>query len=70
MWTFVFRVVQKVPKPLKAVDTIGNCQILAFRVGVSQHRHNKKLSSMVIELARKNERKITLVTRSCVRLDG
>ena len=24
---------------LKAVDTIGNCQILAFTVGVSQHMH-------------------------------
>ena len=24
---------------LKAVDTIGNCQILAFTVGVSQHKH-------------------------------
>ena len=25
--------------PLKAVDTIGNCQRLAFTVGVSQHMH-------------------------------
>ena len=24
---------------LKAVDTIGNCQRLAFTVGVSQHMH-------------------------------
>ena len=24
---------------LKAVDTIGNCQRLAFKVGVSQHMH-------------------------------
>ena len=26
-------------QPLKAVDTIGNCQRLAFTVGVSQHMH-------------------------------
>ena len=25
--------------PLKAVDNIGNCQRLAFTVGVSQHMH-------------------------------
>ena len=25
--------------PLKAVDTIGNCQGLVFTVGVSQHMH-------------------------------
>ena len=24
---------------VKAVDTIGNCQRLAFTVGVSQHKH-------------------------------
>ena len=27
------------PSSLKAVDTIGNCQRLAFTVGVSQHMH-------------------------------
>ena len=27
---------------LKAVDTIGNCQRLAFTVGVSQHVHKTK----------------------------
>ena len=25
--------------PLKAVDTVGNCQRLAFTVGASQHMH-------------------------------
>ena len=30
--------------PLKAVDTIGNCQRLAFTVGVSQHMH--KISNL------------------------
>ena len=60
---------------LKAVDTIGNCQRLAFTVGVSQHMH-KITNLWKFELNRSsnlldnNERKITLVTRNCVRLDG
>ena len=60
---------------LKTVDTIGNCQRLAFTVGVSQHMH-KITNLWKFELNRSsklrdnNERKITLVTRSCVRLDG
>ena len=32
-------VYRKCPMALKAVDTIGNCQSLAFTVGVSQHMH-------------------------------
>ena len=60
---------------LKAVDTIGNCQRLAFTVGISQHMH-KIANLWKFELNRSsnlrdnNERKNTLVTRSCVRLDG
>ena len=30
---------EKTCSPLKAVDTIGSCQRLAFTVGVSQHMH-------------------------------
>ena len=60
---------------LKAVDTIGNCQRLAFTVGVSQHMH-KITTLWKFELNRSsnlwdnNERKNTLVTWSCVRLNG
>ena len=62
-------------KELKAVDTIGNCQRLAFTVGVSQHMHKitnlwKFYLNRSSKLRDNNERKITLVTRSCVRLDG
>ena len=59
----------------KAVDTIGNCQRLAFTVGVSQHMHKIK-NLWKFELNRSsnlrdnNERKNTLVTQTCVRLDG
>ena len=64
---------------LKAVDTIGNWQRLAFTVGVSQHICIKQqtcenLSSIghqtcqSCEIIMKEEN--TLVTRSCVRLDG
>ena len=59
---------------LKTVDTIGNCHRLAFKVGVSQHMH--KITNLCkFELNRssklrdKNERKNTLVTRSCVLSD-
>ena len=60
---------------LKTVDTIGNCQRLAFTVGVSQHMH-KTTNLWKFEVDRSsnlrdnNERKNTLVTRSFVRLDG
>ena len=60
---------------LKAVDTIGNCQRLAFKVGVSQHVYKIK-NLWKFELNRSSnlrdnsERKNTLVTRSCVCLDG
>ena len=33
----------KICVPLKTMDTIGNCQRLAFTVGVSQHMHKKTL---------------------------
>ena len=52
---------------LKAVDTIGNCQRLAFTVGVSQHMH-KITHLWKFELNRSsnlrdnNEEKNTLVT--------
>ena len=57
------------------MDTIGNCQRLAFTVGVSQHMHiitnlRKFELNRSLKLRDNNERKITLVTRSCVRLDG
>ena len=60
---------------LKAVDTIGNCQRLAFTVGVSQHKHKiTNLSKFELNrssnLRENNERKNTLVTRSCVHLDS
>ena len=60
---------------LKAVYTIGNCQRLAFTVGVSQHRH-KITNLWKFELNRSsnlrdnNDRKNALVTWSCVHLDG
>ena len=61
--------------PLKTLDTIGNCQRLAFTVGVSQHMH--KLTNLrkfeldwSSELRDNNERKNTLVTRSCVLSDA
>ena len=59
---------------LKTLDTIGNCQRIFFTVGVSQHMH--KITNMwKFELNRSsnlrdnNERKNTLVTRSCVLSD-
>ena len=60
---------------LKAVDTIGSCQRLAFTVGVSQHmlkitnlwKFERNRSS---NLRDNNERTNTLVTLSCVRLDS
>ena len=63
---------------LKAVDTrpIGNCQRLAFTVGVSQHMHEitnlwKFELNRSSNLRENNERKNTFVTRSCcVHLDG
>ena len=59
----------------KAGDTIVNCQRLAFTVGVSQHMH-KITNLWTFELNRIRaceiimKEKNTLVTRSCVRLDG
>ena len=60
---------------LKAEDTIGNCQRLAFTVGVSQHMHKiTNLSKLELNrsmnLRDNKERNNTIVTRSCVRLDG
>ena len=60
---------------LKAVDTIGNCQRLAFTVGVSQHMHKitnlwKFKLNWLSKLQEINERKNTLVTQSCVLLDA
>ena len=60
---------------LKTMDTIGNCQRPVFTVGVPQHMHNitnlyKFELNRSSNLRDNNERKITLVTRSCVRLDG
>ena len=37
--TIILSNYQRCPVPLKAVDTIGNCQRLAFTLGVSQHMH-------------------------------
>ena len=60
---------------LKAVDTIGNCQRLAFTVGVSQHMHkisnlwkfeHNLSSSCEITMKEKN----ILVTWSCVLSDA
>ena len=58
--------------PLKAVDTIGNCQRLVFTVGVSQHMH-KITNLWKFELNRSsnlrdnNERKKCLChTKLCV----
>ena len=56
---------------LNTLDTIGNCQRLAFTVSVSQHMH-KITNLWKFELNRSSklrdnyERKNTLVTRSCV----
>ena len=62
---------------LKTLDTIGNCQRPVFSLGVhvSQHMHKKtnlwkfefNWSSMLWD---NNERKNTLVTRSCVLSDA
>ena len=60
---------------LKAMDTIGNCQKLAFTVGISQHMQkitnlwNFELNRST-KLRDNNERRKNLVTRSWVRLDG
>ena len=60
---------------IKTVDTIGNCQRLAFNVGVSQHMH-KITNLWKFELKRSSklrdnyERKNTLGTRSCVLSDS
>ena len=50
------------PLPLKAVDTFGNCQRLAFTVGVSQHMHTitnlwKFKLNRSLKLRDNNERK-------------
>ena len=60
---------------LKAVDTIGNCQRPVFSPGVSQHMHNitylrKFELSRSSKLQDNNERKNTLVTRSCMLSDA
>ena len=60
---------------LKTLDTIGNCQRPVFSLGVSQHMH-KVTNVWKLELnwssklrdKDNNERKNTLVIRSCVRL--
>ena len=57
------------------VITLVNCQSLAFKVGVSQHMHKirnlwKFELNWSSNLRDNNERKNTIVTRSCVRLDG
>ena len=58
--------------PLKAVDTVGNCQRLTFTVGVSHHYMQQiceNLSSIghrTCEILTKG--KNTPVTRSCVHL--
>ena len=61
--------------PLKTVDTIGNCQRPVFSLGVSQHMHKitylgKCELNWSSKLRDSNERKNTLVTQSCVLLDG
>ena len=43
---------QKERFSLKAVDTIGNCQRLAFTVGVSQHMHKITSFSKAMTLQR------------------
>ena len=57
---------------LKTLDTIGNCQRPVFSLGVSQHMH--EITKFELNWSSKfrdnNERKNTLVTRSCVHLDG
>ena len=53
---------------LKAVNTIGYCQRIAFTVGVSQQMHKITNLYRTCEIIMKEEN--TLVTRSCVRLDG
>ena len=62
--------------PVKTLDTIGNCQRPVFSLGVSQHMH-KITNLWKFELNRSSElrdkierKKDTLVTRSCVHLDG
>ena len=65
--------IKSVPVPLKAVDTIGNCQRLAFTVCVPQYMH-KITNLWKFELNRSSKlrnnsaRKFTLVSQSCVRL--
>ena len=60
---------------LKTVDIIGNCQRPVFSLGVSQYIH-KITNLWKFELNRSsklqdnNERKNTLVTRSCVLSDA
>ena len=75
MWEYWSLVFQRCPVPLKSVETIGNCQRLAFTVGVSQHMHKipnlwKFELNRSSKLRDKSERKITLVTRSCVVSDA
>ena len=60
---------------LKAVDPNGNCQRLAFTVGVSQHMHKitylwKFKVNWLSKLQDNNERKNTLVTLSCALSDA
>ena len=60
---------------LKTLDTIGNCQRLVFSLAVSHHKH-KITNIWKFELNRSSklrdndERKTTLVTRSCVLSDA
>ena len=60
---------------LKTRATIGNCQRLVFSLGVSQHMFRitnmwKFEISWLSKLRDINERENTLVTQSCVHLDG
>ena len=60
---------------LMTLDPIGNCPRPVFSHGVSQHMHEltnlwKFGLNRSSKLRDNNERKNTLVTQSCVRLDG
>ena len=63
-------------RALKPVDTNGNCQRHVFLLGVSQQMHkitklgNIELNYWLSKLRDNNERKDSLVTRSCVLLDA
>ena len=65
----------KVSWVFKTLDTIGNCQRLIFSLGVSPHMHEatnlwKFELNWSSKLRENNERKNTLVTRSCLLTDA